>query len=59
MSDKTRGLALTGAGALLVLIAVTADVVGLGGYPGFGWKQILCLVVGAGVVFAGLRDLRR
>ena len=59
MSNRARGLALIAAGALLVLIAVGADALGLGGHPWFGWKQILGTVVGVGVVGIGLRDLRR
>ena len=59
MSNKTRGLVLTVAGALLALIAVAADALGLGAFPGFGWKQIVGTLVGVAVAVAGLRDLRR
>ncbi len=59
MSNRTRGLVLIAAGALLVLVAVSADAIGLGGHPGFGWKQILGTVVGVAVAVVGLRDLRR
>jgi hypothetical protein len=40
-------------GALLVLISVFADPLGLGRASGFGWKQILGVVVGALVLLAG------
>ena len=33
--------------ALLVLISLFADQMGLGRSPGFGWKQIFGVVVGA------------
>ncbi len=59
MSNRTRGLVLIAAGVLLALVALGADALGLGGYPGTGWKQILGAVVGAGIALAGLRDLRR
>ena len=36
-------------GILLALISIFADQIGLGAMPGFGWKQILGLVIG--VVF--------
>lgn len=37
-------------GILLALVSLFADVLGVGGEPGFGWKQTLGLVVGAGLV---------
>lgn len=59
MSNRTRGLVLLAAGVVLILIALGADALGLGGHPGIGWKQLLGMVVGAGVAAAGLRVLRR
>ena len=59
MSNRTRGLVLIAAGVLLALVALGADALGLGGYPGIGWKQILGTVVGAGIAVIGFRDLRR
>ena len=40
-------------GALLVLISLFADQMGLGRSPGFGWIQALGVVVGALVMLAG------
>lgn len=40
-------------GAVLVLISTFADLLGLGRSPGFGWGQILGVVVGALVMLAG------
>ena len=40
-------------GALLVLISLFADQMGLGRSPGFGWRQFLGVVVGALVILAG------
>jgi hypothetical protein len=37
-------------GALLVLISLFADQMGLGRSPGFGWRQILGIVIGALVI---------
>ena len=58
MSNRTRGLVLLAAGVLLALIALGADVLGLGGHPGIGWKQIVGVVLGAGIAAVGFWDLR-
>lgn len=58
MSNRTRGLVLTAGGALLALISLTADAIGLGAHPAFGWKQILGVVVGVVIAVSGLRDVR-
>jgi mannose/fructose/N-acetylgalactosamine-specific phosphotransferase system component IIC len=59
MSNRARGLVLIAAGALLTLVALGADALGLAAHPDFGWKQILATVVGVAVAVVGLRDLRR
>jgi hypothetical protein len=46
-------------GALLVLISLFADLLGLGRSSGFGWKQILGVVVGALIIAAGFYLRRR
>ncbi len=42
------------AGALLALVSVFADTLGVGGEPGFGWKQTTGLLVGLALVAVGL-----
>ncbi len=44
---------LIGIGAILVLIALFADPLGLGKSAGFGWKQGLGVLIGVVVILAG------
>jgi hypothetical protein len=48
-----------GIGALLVLVALFADPLGLGRSPGFGWRQGLGVVIGVLVILGGLYLRRR
>lgn len=41
-----------------MLVSLGADVLGLGGFPGFGWKQIVGSFVGVVVAVAGALGLR-
>jgi len=59
MDNPMLAWVVIGIGALLVLIALFADPLGLGGQSGFGWKQGLGLVIGAVVILAGLYLRRR
>jgi hypothetical protein len=53
MGSPTRARVTIIVGAFLVLISLFADRMGLGRSPGFGWRQILGVVVGALVLLAG------
>ena len=47
-------------GTALGLVSLTADLIGIGGYPGFGWKQTLGTAVAIVMVAgAALRIWRR
>ncbi|HEV8307297.1 MAG TPA: hypothetical protein VGW35_06475 [Methylomirabilota bacterium] len=47
-------------GTGLGVVSLTADLIGIGGYPGFGWKQALGTVVAVTLVAGGaLRIIRR
>jgi hypothetical protein len=59
MDNPMFARVVIGIGALLVLIALFADPLGLGGRSGFGWKQGLGLVIGVMVILAGLYLGRR
>ncbi|MGC8915430.1 MAG: hypothetical protein ACP5NF_00410 [Thermoanaerobaculum sp.] len=59
MTPKTASWAALAVGLLAALVALLADGLGLGGAPGFGWKQAALLVVGLAVAAAaGFRLLR-
>lgn len=52
-SSKTVGVVMLVVGALTILGALTADLVGLGGYPGLGMRQMLGALVGTGLAVGG------
>jgi uncharacterized membrane protein len=39
-------------GTLLGVVSLTADLVGIGAFKGFGWKQVLGTVVALGLVIS-------
>jgi hypothetical protein len=44
------------AGTLLGVVSLTADLLGLGAFPGFGWKQVIGTAAALGLVIpAGWR----
>ena len=51
MTNRTLGYIAATVGVVLVLLAVLADELGIGGQAGFGWKQAVVLAVG--VIAAG------
>ncbi len=50
----TFGQVLIAAGALFVLMALFADLLGLARHPNFGWMQGLGVIIGAVVILAGV-----
>lgn len=54
LKRKPIGTAALIAGVLAVLLAVLADEIGVGGQPGFAWKQGILLAVGVIVAVVGL-----
>lgn len=59
MQKKGSSIILIGVGIIILLVSLLADVLGIGGYPGIGFKQIIGAVVGAVIVIIGLRRLRK
>ncbi|UCB50100.1 MAG: hypothetical protein JSW56_04260 [Deltaproteobacteria bacterium] len=51
---KTIGIVLFGVGAVILILSLAADPIGIGGSPGFGWKQILGSLAGALLTVVGL-----
>ena len=52
--NKTTGMVLLVAGIVVVLVSVTADCIGMGGFPGFGYKQITGTILGIVMIIVGL-----
>ena len=52
--NKKIGIMLLVVGVVILVLSLVADIIGLGGVPGFGYKQILGTIVGAIVTIAGL-----
>jgi hypothetical protein len=59
MKNPALTWTLIGVGVLLVLISAFANPLGLGAYPGFGWKKTLGVVIGAAIILIGLYFGRR
>jgi hypothetical protein len=51
---KGLGSLLIGVGIVLLLVSVFADPLGIGGYPGFGTKQIIGTIMGIVVGVIGI-----
>ncbi len=55
MGGKKRiGIVLFGVGAVILILSLAADPIGIGGSPGFGWKQIFGALAGALLTVVGL-----
>jgi hypothetical protein len=46
MNKKKWGIVLLIVGAILLILSLGADMLGVGAVPGFGYKQIAGVVVG-------------
>jgi hypothetical protein len=52
-NKKTIGIALLAVGVIVLIISLGADLIGIGGAAGFGYKQIIGAVVGVIVAVVG------
>ena len=57
LKRKPFGTVSLAIGVLAILLALLADEIGVGGQPGFNWKQALLLAVGVGVALFGVAIL--
>jgi predicted MFS family arabinose efflux permease len=57
---RVTALVFLGVGALIMIAAVFADPLGLGGGgEGFGWKQLILAIIGLVILLIGLAWLLR
>jgi len=54
MTQRRSALIIVVIGVVLALVSLLADAIGVGGDPGFGYKQAAGLVVGVVLVAIGL-----
>jgi len=53
MGRKGLSLILIVIGIIILLVSLLADMIGIGGYPGIGYKQIIGAIVGAVIAVIG------
>lgn len=51
---KVTGITLLGVGAGLVVLSLAADLLRIGGGEGFGYQQLIVLIVGIVLILGGL-----
>lgn len=54
-NKKTTGIILLAAGVVLLIVSITADMIGIGARPGFGYKQTVGTIAGIIVAIVGYR----
>jgi hypothetical protein len=52
-NNKTLGIVLLVVGIVVLLLSLAADMIGIGGAAGFGYKQIIGAIIGAIVAVVG------
>jgi hypothetical protein len=57
MSKKTIGIVLAALGAIMAVLSLAADAIGLGRDPGIHRAQLLGIAIGIIVAAAGIRQL--
>ena len=58
MIPRGWGLVMLVVGVLFALVSIFADALGIGGEPGFGYKQAAGLVFGVALAVIGFRRRR-
>jgi hypothetical protein len=54
MGKKGLSLILIVVGVIILLVSLFADQIGIGGYPGFGFKQMIGTIIGLVIIIIGL-----
>jgi len=54
MSKQKLSLIAIIIGLVLLVVSLTADLIGIGSYPGINWAQIVGAIVGLGAVLLGI-----
>jgi uncharacterized membrane protein len=54
MAQRRWATLLIVVGGILAVVSAFADPLGVGGEPGFGWKQTLGLIVGVVLAIVGV-----
>ncbi len=57
--EKASGTFLLVLGAVLLVVSLLADLLGVGVSPGFGYRQIVGVVLGAIALIRGILVLKR
>ena len=57
--EKASGTFLLVLGAALLIVSLLADAIGIGANPGFGYRQIIGVVLGVIAVIRGIFVLKR
>ncbi len=57
--DKASGTFLLVLGVALLIVSLLADVIGIGANPGFGYRQIIGVVLGVIAIIRGIFVLKR
>jgi uncharacterized membrane protein YgaE (UPF0421/DUF939 family) len=54
MSKKMIGFVLIALGAVMAVVSLGADIIGIGNKLGFGWQQLLGTTIGVIVLLVGV-----
>ena len=57
--EKASGTFLLVLGVALLIVSLLADVVGIGANPGFGYRQVIGVVLGVIAIIRGIIVLKR
>jgi hypothetical protein len=59
MKKRLLGLILTWVGIVILLVSLFGDLIGIGGYPGLGYKQVIGIIAGAVMSIIGVVMTRK